>query len=48
MKYTLWNHKTLLRMQFNRLAFNLNYKSTVDNVEKFVFVVVLVPMKLSL
>jgi hypothetical protein len=38
------NNESLLRVQFNAALLEVDYKASLDNVKKLVFVVVMVPM----
>jgi hypothetical protein len=41
------NHEALLRVQFEAALLQVDYKTSLDNVKKLVFVVVMVPVVLA-
>ena len=48
MEHTLGHGESLLWIQLNHAAFQINDKLALDDVEKLIFVIVLVPMELAL
>src|SRR6266850_605745 len=48
MQHTFWDRKRLPRRELDRSAIQLNHKTALHHIEELVFVVVLMPVKLSL
>src|SRR5260370_7172076 len=48
MQHSLRNNRALSRTKFNRATFEINQELPLDHIEKFVIVIVLVPVILAL
>src|SRR5690242_6110439 len=48
MQHTFWDAKPLSRCELDRSALQLDHKTALNHIEELVFVVVLVPVELSL
>ena len=48
MLYAMWNCEPLVWFEFDCLVFKIDEEFTGDNIEEYVFIVVIMPMKFAL